>query len=78
LTRTGSGLKLRALAAFRKYGDAFCRIEAMAEIDGRMKVIDTKIAPVRQAVLHGKDSPDRHLRSDIAIEDDPEDLHGGP
>ncbi|MGI8868698.1 MAG: hypothetical protein ACR2F6_07575 [Mycobacteriales bacterium] len=72
-----AGMKLRALAAFAgEYGDAFHRIEALAEIDGRMKVIDMKIAQVREAVLHGKDSPVDVHRSNISVEYDPKNFHG--
>jgi hypothetical protein len=62
-------MKLRALAAFTgKYGDAFHRIEALAEVDGRMKVIDMKIEAVRDAVLHGGESPVNIYQSNIAVE----------
>lgn len=48
-------MKLKALAGFaQKYGDAFHRIEALAEVDGQMKVIDLKTARVREAVISAK------------------------
>lgn len=72
-----AGMKLRALATFAgEYGDAFHRIEALAEIDGRMKAIDMKIAAVREAVLHGKDSPVDIYRSNIGVEYDDASSHG--
>jgi type III restriction enzyme len=72
-----AGMKLRALAAFAgKYGDAFHRIEALAEVDGRMKVIDMQLPAVREAVLHGKKSAVDVYRSKIAIEFDPKSFHG--
>jgi len=46
-------MKLKALATFAaKYGDAFHRIEALAEVDGIMRVLDMKNAGVREAVLY--------------------------
>lgn len=48
-------MKLKALAGFaQKYGDAFHRIESLAEVGGRMKVIDLKTDPVREAVVSAK------------------------
>jgi hypothetical protein len=70
-------MKLKALARFaRTYGDSFHRIESLAEVDGRMKVIDMKNDAVREAVLHGKQSPADVYRSKIAVDYDPKN-HGG-
>ena len=42
-------MKMKALAAFAgTYGDAFHRIEALAEVDGRMRVIDMKADGARE------------------------------
>ena len=39
-------MKLKALARFAgTYGEAFHRIEALTEVDGRMKVIDARSTP---------------------------------
>jgi type III restriction enzyme len=65
-------MKLRALAAFaRKYGDAFHRIEAVAEADGSMKVLDMRNAAVRDAVLAGKQPPIDLYRSSVAVDYNP-------
>jgi type III restriction enzyme len=59
--------KLKALARFAAdFGNAFHRIEAVAEVDGRMKVIDMQLPTVREAVLAGKHTPIDLYRSDIA------------
>jgi type III restriction enzyme len=62
-------MKLKALAAFAAtYGGAFHRIEALAEADGRMKVIDMKIDATRKVVAVREESPAYLYRSDIAID----------
>ena len=62
-------MKLKALASFAgTYGEAFHRIEALAEVDGRMKVIDMKIDAVREAVLVAKQSAVDLYRSTIAVD----------
>ena len=62
-------MKLKALARFAgTYGEAFHRIEALAEVDGRMKVIDMKIDAVREAVLVAKQSAVDLYRSTIAVD----------
>jgi type III restriction enzyme len=62
-------MKLKALARFAgTYGEAFHRIEALTEVDGRMKVIDMKIDAVREAVLVAKQSPVDLYRSNIAVD----------
>lgn len=65
-------MKLKALATFAgTYGEAFHRIEALAEVDGRMKVLDMKIDAVCDAVLLGKQSPAELYRSNIAVDYSP-------
>jgi type III restriction enzyme len=60
-------MKLKALAGFaQKYGDAFHRIETLAEVDGRMKVIDLKTAGVREAVISAKGNALTLYRSTFA------------
>jgi hypothetical protein len=62
-------MKLKALARFTgTYGDAFHRIEALTEVDGRMKVIDLKIEAVREAVVVSKQSAVDLYRSTIAAD----------
>ena len=62
-------MKLKALARFAgTYSEAFHRIEALAEVDGRMKVIDMKIDAVRDAVLFAKQSAVDLYRSTIAVD----------
>jgi hypothetical protein len=62
-------MKLKALARFaRTYGEAFHRIEAFAEVDGRMKVLDMKIDSVRESVLVAKQSAVDLYRSAIAVD----------
>lgn len=58
-------MKLKALAAFAgTYGDAFHRIEALAETDGRMKVIDMKTDAARRVVAVREESPAHLYRSE--------------
>ena len=65
-------MKLKALATFAgTYGEAFHRIEALTEVDGRMKVIDMKKDAVREAVLVSKQSPVDLYRSSIAVDYSP-------
>jgi type III restriction enzyme len=65
-------MKLRALANFAaKYGDVFYRIDALAEVDGQMKVIDMKQEPVREAVTFGRRSAGDLYRSSIAVDYSP-------
>lgn len=64
-----AGMKLRALAEFAdKYGDAFHRIEAVAEAGGRMKLIDMQNPAVRDAVLNGRESPIEMYQSTLSVE----------
>lgn len=68
-----ASMKLKALAKFAgTYGDAFHRIEALAEVDGRMKVIDMKTNEVRRAVAVHEDSPAYLYGSNIAADYNPE------
>lgn len=65
-------MKLRALAAFAANNDAaFYRIEALAEIDGRMRVLDMKIDAVREAVMHADQSAIELYRSIHAMDYEP-------
>jgi hypothetical protein len=62
-------MKLKALARFAgTYGAAFHRIEALAETDGRMRVIDMKIDTVRESVLVAKQNAVDLYRSAIAVD----------
>jgi hypothetical protein len=66
-------MKLKALATFaRTYGEAFHRIEAMAEVDGSMKALDMKNYTSREEILVVKESPVEIYRSSIAVDYDPE------
>lgn len=65
-------MKLKALATFAgKYGQEFHRIEAVAEIDGRMKVVDLKPDVVREAILFREQSAADIYRSNLAVDYDP-------
>ena len=65
-------VKLKALASFAKtFGDEFHRIEAVAEVDGHMRVIDMQVAAVRDAVLAAAEKALGVYRSDIAVDYDP-------
>jgi len=65
-------MKLKALAAFAAtYGDAFHRIEALAAVDGRMKVIDMKTYGQR-AVAVREETAEYMYRSSIAVDYNPD------
>ena len=65
-------MKLKALAAFAAtYGDAFHRIEALAEVDGRMKVIDMKTYG-RRAVAVREETAEYVYRSNVAVDYNPD------
>ena len=67
-------MKLKALATFaRKYGEAFHRIEALTEVDGRMKVLDMKNDASREDIMLVKESPVEIYRSSIAVDYDPQE-----
>jgi type III restriction enzyme len=62
-------MKLKALARFAEiYGEAFHRIEALTEVDGRMRVIDMKLDAVRESVLVAKQSPVELYQSTLAVD----------
>jgi type III restriction enzyme len=62
-------MKLKALARFAgKYGEAFHRIEALAEIDGQMRVIHMKLDAARESVLLARQSTVDLYRSTIAVD----------
>jgi hypothetical protein len=63
-----AAMKLQALASFAEtYGYAFHRIEAVAEVDGGMKVIDMQQPLVREVVLAGGQSAVDIYRSTVAV-----------
>lgn len=65
-------MKLSALAAFAAtYGDSFHRIDAVAEVDGRMRVLDMKNADVRDAVGEGHETALEIYQSRFAVDYDP-------
>jgi hypothetical protein len=62
-------LKLQALVRFAKdYGSEFHRIEALAEIDGKMRVLDLQLERVRAGILASDDVPEVLYRSDLAVD----------
>jgi hypothetical protein len=64
-------VKLKALARFAKdYGTSFHRIEAVAEIDAHMRVIDLQVPEVRETVIHSQDSAKELYLSDLAVDYD--------
>lgn len=65
-------IKLKALAQFAAtFGSSFHRIEAVAEIDGHMRVIDVQVDPVREGVLASAESAAQMYRSSIAVDYNP-------
>jgi hypothetical protein len=63
---------MKALATFASdYGPSFHRIEALAEVDGTMKVIDMQQSAVRSEVLHGTWTPADLHRSNFSVEYEP-------
>ncbi len=61
-------MKLKALAEFtERYGDAFHRIEALAEENGEMKVLDMKQEVVRKKVAVHEGTPADIYRSNVAV-----------
>jgi len=66
-----ASLKLKALAKFAEtYGGEFHRIESLAEIDGRMRVLDMKRQDVREAIMVGNQSAKDIYQSKVAIDYD--------
>lgn len=64
-------MKLKALAAFaHEFRGEFHRIEALAEVDGRMRVIDMQVASVREAVGAAGQGAAELYRSNFAIDYD--------
>lgn len=64
-------LKLQALVRFAAdYGGEFHRIEALAEIDGKMRVLDLQEERVRTGILASDDVPEVLYRSDLAVDYD--------
>jgi len=64
-------MKLKALASFAgKYEKEFHRIESLAQVDGRMRVIDMKIEEVREAILVTSQNAVDLYRSKIAVDYD--------
>jgi hypothetical protein len=62
-------MKLKALAAFAgTFGKEFHRIEALTEVDGRMRVLDMKAEVVREAVRFAKQNAADIYRSAIAVD----------
>lgn len=60
-------MKLQALAAFAaKYGTAFHRIEAVAEVDGSLRVLDMQESVVRDTVMVGGKSALEMYKSDVS------------
>jgi len=65
-------IKLNTLADFAEhFGEYFHRIEAVAEVDGHMKVVDMQNAAVRDAVLESMQPAVDIYRSNIAVDYDP-------
>ena len=66
-------MKLKALATFAAaYGDEFHRIEALADVDGRMRVIDMKADQVGKALAVREEKAVYVYRSDLAADYDSE------
>lgn len=64
-------MKLKALAKFaEKYGGEFHRIEALAEVDDRMMLLDMKLATVRDSILHVTQSAKELYQSGVAVDYD--------
>ncbi len=62
-------MKLKALAKFaEKYGDEFHRIEALAEVDRQMRVLDMKRSDVREMVLVAKQGAKELYQSESAFD----------
>lgn len=60
-------VKLQGLARFaEEFGNDFHRIEALAKVGTKMKVLNLQDETVRQAVIHSKDTVLALYESDIA------------
>ena len=66
-------MKLIALAGFAdEFGKEFHRIESLAEVDGRMRVLDMQDKTSRETVLAATGSAIDLYRSSIAVDYDAE------
>lgn len=64
--------KLKALARFaEEYGDAFHRIEALAEVKNKMRVLDLQDEGVRAGIQARDKAPLELYDSDLAVDYDP-------
>ena len=64
-----SEAKLRALAGFAaKYGPEFHRVEAVAELEGRMRALDMQSPIVRETVIRGGTTAKELYLSNVAID----------
>lgn len=64
-------VKLQGLAKFAaEYGNEFHRIEAVSKSGSVMKVLDLKVARVREAILQGTATPMEFYESDVAVDYD--------
>jgi len=64
-------VKMKALASFAAaFGSRFHRIEALAEVDDRMRVVDVQVEAVRDAVMAWTESAVELYRSSIAVDFD--------
>ncbi|HEV2173548.1 MAG TPA: DEAD/DEAH box helicase family protein [Nitrospira sp.] len=62
-----AAIKLKALAAFAmSFGVEFHRIEAIAEVDGKLRVLDMQLAEVRESALAGVQPAVDLYRSSLA------------
>jgi type III restriction enzyme len=60
-------MKLKALAKFAdEFGDKFHRIEALAEVGGKMRVIDFQKQKIRESVISSKQTAAEIYGSDLA------------
>lgn len=67
-----AAMKLKALAAYAaRFGASYHRIEAIAEVDGRMRVIDMQPPEVREALIISTQPAVDIYRSSIAVDYSP-------
>ncbi len=58
--------KMRGMARFAEiHGEDFHRIESISRIDGKLRVLDLKLADVRAAVLDARDADDAYRTSSV-------------
>jgi type III restriction enzyme len=72
LVEAAPAIEAWAASDRRAFGEAFHRIEAFAEVDGRMKVLDMKNDASREDILVVRERPVEIYRSSIATDYDPE------